>query len=66
MIWDTLAAIATAIGVAIAAWQIRESGKLAQSRFEDSLDVALPMTLRVGLTNGGDAEQKGVKLKPCA
>lgn len=38
MIWDTLAAIATAIGVAIAAWQIIKNGKLAQSSFEDSLD----------------------------
>lgn len=36
--WDTVAALATAIGVAVAAWQIRESRKLAQSSFEDSLD----------------------------
>ena len=38
MIWNTIAAIATAIGVAVAAWQIRESRKLTQSSFEDSLD----------------------------
>ena len=38
MIWDTIAAVATAIGVAVAAWQIRESRKLAQSTFEDTLD----------------------------
>ena len=38
MIWNTVAAIATAIGVAVAAWQIRESRKLTQSSFEDSLD----------------------------
>jgi hypothetical protein len=36
--WNTIAALATAIGVAVAAWQIRESRKLAQSSFEDSLD----------------------------
>ena len=36
--WDTLASIATAIGVGVAAWQIRESKKLSQSSFEDSLD----------------------------
>ena len=36
--WDTVAALATAIGVAVAAWQLRENGKLAQSAFEDSLD----------------------------
>ena len=38
MIWNTIAAIATAIGVAVAAWQIGQSRKLAQSSFEDSLD----------------------------
>ncbi len=36
--WDTLAAIATAIGVFIGVWHIREGRKLAQSSFEDSLD----------------------------
>jgi hypothetical protein len=36
--WDTVAAVGTAIGVTVAAWQIRESRKLAQSTFEDSLD----------------------------
>jgi len=38
MSWDTLAAIATAIGVLIATWQFRENRKLAQSIFEDTLD----------------------------
>ena len=38
MSWDTLAAVATAIGVGIAAWQIREGRKLSQTSFEDSLD----------------------------
>lgn len=38
MNWDTIAALATAFGVAAAAWQINESRKLTQSSFEDSLD----------------------------
>ncbi len=38
MNWDTIAALATAVGVAVAAWQINESRKLSQSSFEDSLD----------------------------
>jgi len=38
MNWTTVASIATAIGVCIAAWQIRESRKLAQTTFEDGLD----------------------------
>ncbi len=38
MDWDTVASFATSIGVAIAAWQIWESRKLAQTTFEDSLD----------------------------
>lgn len=33
-----MASIATAIGVAIGVWQIRESSKVAQTQFEDSLD----------------------------
>ena len=35
---DTIASIVTAVGVGIAAWQIWESRKLAQTSFEDSLD----------------------------
>lgn len=40
MNWDlnTIASIATAVGVFIAAWQIWESRRLAQTTFEDSLD----------------------------
>ncbi len=38
MNWDTLASFATSIGVGIAAWQIWENRKLAQTTFEDSLD----------------------------
>jgi len=34
----TVASLATAIGVCIAAWQIWESRKLAQTSFEDGLD----------------------------
>jgi len=36
--WNTIASIATSIGVGIAAWQIWESRKLAQTKFEDSFD----------------------------
>jgi hypothetical protein len=35
---NDFASIATAFGVAVAAWQIWENGKLAQSTFEDSFD----------------------------
>ena len=38
MNWDSLASIATAIGVAVAAWEIFKNGKRAQAAFEDSLD----------------------------
>ena len=38
MNWGTVASLATAIGVCIAAWQIWESRKIAQTSFEDGLD----------------------------
>ena len=38
MNWDSIASIATAIGVGIAAWQIWESRKLSGALFEDSFD----------------------------
>ena len=38
MDWNAIASIATAAGVAFAAWQIRQSSKIAQSQFEDALD----------------------------
>jgi hypothetical protein len=38
MNWDTIASLATAIGVCIAAWQIWESRRLSQTAFEDGLD----------------------------
>lgn len=36
--WNSLVSIATAIGVFIAAFQLRASSKIAQSEFEDSID----------------------------
>ena len=55
MNWDTIASIATAAGVAFAVWQFRESTKLAQSTFEDSLDqqyrtlsMAIPVDALIG------------------
>ena len=38
MNWDTIASLAIAVGVCIAAWQIWEGRKLAQTSFEDALD----------------------------
>ncbi len=38
MNWDSIASIATAIGVAVAARQIWESRKLSSAAFEDSFD----------------------------
>ena len=38
MIWDTIVALATAVGVIFAAWQIMLNRKLSQSAFEDSID----------------------------
>lgn len=38
MNWDTVASLATAVGVGIAAWQIWETKKLAGAAFEDSFD----------------------------
>jgi len=38
MDWNTVASVATAIGVAVAAWQIWESRHLAQMSFEDAID----------------------------
>ena len=36
--WNSLVSVATAIGVLIAAFQLRTSSKIAQSEFEDSID----------------------------
>ena len=38
MDWGVIASCATAIGVAFAAWEIRQGWKLSQTEFEDSLD----------------------------
>jgi len=36
--WDSLVSVTTAVGVFIAAFQLRTSSKIAQSEFEDSID----------------------------
>ena len=36
--WDSIVSIFTAIGVLVAAFQLRVSSKIAQSEFEDSID----------------------------
>jgi len=36
--WSTIASVATAIGVTIAEYELRESQKIAQTQFEDSMD----------------------------
>lgn len=38
MNWDSIASIATAIGVFVAAWQLWENRKLTGAAFEDSFD----------------------------
>jgi len=65
MDWDTIASCATAIGVAIAAWQIRESRKLSQTTFEDSLDqqyrnliMVIPVNALLGKPIHKDDEKK--------
>lgn len=50
MSWDSIASIATAIGVGVTAWQIGESRKLTGAAFEDSFDQQyrdLPYTIPV-------------------
>lgn len=36
--WSTIASIATAIGVVVMTWQLKEARAIAQSSFEDSFD----------------------------
>lgn len=55
MNWDTLASLATALGVGIAVWQLHENAKMTQSTFEDSLDqqyralsMAIPVDALIG------------------
>jgi len=36
--WDSIVSIFTAVGVLVAAFQLRVSSKIAQSEFEDSID----------------------------
>ena len=61
MNWDTVASLATAIGVCIAAWQIWESRKLAQTSFEDGLDqqyrklaMDIPVDILIGKSINDD------------
>ena len=69
MNWDTIASIATAFGVGIAAWQIWESRKLAQTTFEDSFDQqyrSLAMQIPVDALIGRaviDEERRAVREK---
>ena len=63
MDWNTVASVATAIGVAVAAWQIWESRRLAQMSFEDAIDQQyrdLAMQIPVNALLGKDipVEQK--------
>lgn len=61
MNWDTIASIATAIGVIFAAFQIRQGKRLAQVTFEDSLDqqyrilaMRIPVDVLLGKTSPED------------
>jgi hypothetical protein len=56
MNWETIASIATAVGVGIAAWQLWEGRMLAQTTFEDSFDqqyrnlaMQIPVDALIGL-----------------
>ena len=64
MNWNTIASLATAIGVCIAAWQIWESRKLVQTSFEDGLDQQyrhLAMNIPVDALIGKSVDdEKGV------
>ena len=64
--WNTIASIATAIAVCIAAWQIWESRKLAQTSFEDGLDEQyrnLTMDIPVDALIGKPVTDKNGKLR---
>ena len=52
---DTIASIATALGVFFAAWQILQNKKISQNSFEDNLDqqyrqlaMAIPVDALIG------------------
>ena len=38
MDWGTIASIATAIGVTIGVWELKQASNISQAQFEDSLD----------------------------
>ena len=64
--WNTIASIATAIGVCIAAWQIWESRKLSQTSFEDGLDQQyrnLAMDIPVDALIGKSVNDKNGRLR---
>jgi hypothetical protein len=66
MNWDTIASVATAIGVCIAAWQIWESKKLARTSFEDGLDQQyrnLAMDIPVDALIGKPVDDESGKLR---
>lgn len=61
MDWSTIASIATAVGVAFAVVEFRDSRKLAQSTFEDSLDqqyrdlaMSIPVDALIGKATPDD------------
>lgn len=65
MNWSTIASIATSIGVGVAAWQIWESRKLAQTTFEDSFDqqyrslaMTIPVDALIGRTVAHEEKQE--------
>ena len=63
---NTIASIATAIGICIVAWQIRESRKLAQTSFEDDLDQQyrnLSMGIPVDALIGKPVDDKNGKIR---
>ncbi len=64
------ASIATAVGVGIAAWQIRESRKLSSASFEDSFDqqyrelsYTIPVNAFLGLELGTEIGGKAISYK---
>lgn len=62
--WASIASIATAVAVFIAAFELRESQKIAQTQFEDSLDQqyrelakGIPVDALIGKTVSEDKKE---------
>lgn len=62
--WTSVASIATAIGVLVAAYELRETQKIAQTEFEDSLDQqyrelarGIPVDALIGKTVSDDKKE---------